>query len=186
MKKYIIYIALSLFAAVSCEQLPDEVNIYGVGCIDPETGKALHEVDLGIDAGTYSLNVYADGEYTATLSEEDTWIRFSSNAASRTITSSGNGTIVFEYDINKGIPRVAEVTLQRGTNVYSVSITQEGVLEGGIIFEQKNISVPSEGGQFGAKVITKIKAEDLALDVTYENEQDAGWISNLTLKNNFI
>ena len=186
MKKYIIYIALSLVAAVSCEQLPDEVNIYGVGCVDPETGKALHEVDLGIDAGTYSLNVYADGEYTATLSEEDTWIRFSSNAASRTITSSGNGTIVLEYDINKGIPRVAEVTLQRGTNVYSLSITQEGILEGGIIFEQKNISVPSEGGQFGAKVITKIKAEDLTLDVTYENEQDAGWISNLTLKNNFI
>ena len=186
MKKYIIYIALSLVAAVSCEQLPDEVNIYGVGCVDPQTGKALHEVDLGIDAGTYTLNVYSDGEYTATLSEEDTWIRFSSNAVSRSITSSGNGTIVFEYDINKGIPRIAEVTLQRGTNVYSVSITQDGILEGGIIFEQKNISVPSEGGQFGAKVITKIKAEDLTLDVTYENEQDAGWISNLTLKNNFI
>ena len=61
MKKYIIYIALSLVAAVSCEQLPDEVNIYGVGCVDPETGKALHEVDLGIDAGTYTINM----EYTA-------------------------------------------------------------------------------------------------------------------------
>lgn len=186
MKKYIIYIALCLVAAVSCEQLPDEVNIYGVGCVDPETGKALHEVDLGIDAGTYTLNVYADGEYTATLSEEDTWIRFLNQGDVREITASGNTTIQFDYDINKGIPRTTELILQRGTNVFNVRITQDGILEGGIVFEQKNISVPSDGGQFGAKVITKIKAEDVTLDVTYENEQDAGWINNLTLKNNFI
>ena len=49
MKKYIIYIALCLAAAVSCEQLPDQVKIYGVGCYNPETGTALHNVDLGID-----------------------------------------------------------------------------------------------------------------------------------------
>ena len=186
MKKYIIYIVLSLVAAVSCEQLPDEVNVYGVGCIDPDTGKALHEVELGIDAGEYTLHVYADGEFTATLSQEDTWIRFSTQGDAREVSASGNTTIQFDYDINKGIPRTAEVTLQRGTNVFNVSITQDGILEGGIVFEQKNISVPSEGGQFGAKVITKIKEEDITLDVTYENEQDTGWINNLTLKNNFI
>ena len=186
MKKYIIYIALSLFAAASCEQLPDEVNIYGVGCIDPETGTALHEVGLGIDAGTYSLKVYADGEFTATLSEEDTWIRFAVNADSRTFSASGDCTIEFEHEINKGIPRTAEVTLVRGTNVFTVSMTQDGILEGGIVFEQKNISVPSEGGQYGAKIITKIKAEDVKLEVTYEDEQDTGWINGLALKNNFI
>ena len=186
MKKYIIYIVLSLIAAVSCEQMPDEVNIYGVGCIDPDTGKALHEVELGIDAGEYTLHVYADGEFTATLSQEDTWIRFSTQGDAREVSASGNTTIQFDYDINKGIPRTAEVTLQRGTNVFNVSITQDGILEGGIVFKQKNISVPSEGGQFGAKVITKIKEEDVTLDVTYENEQDVGWINNLTLKNNFI
>ena len=35
MKKYIIYIAMCL-AALSCEQLPDDVQIYGVGCKDKE------------------------------------------------------------------------------------------------------------------------------------------------------
>ena len=186
MKKYIIYIALCLFVAVSCEQLPDEVDIYGVGCVDLEKGTPLHEVELGIDAGEYSLQVYSDGEFTATLSEEDTWIRFSKQGEARTISASGDCKIIFDYDINKGMPRTAELALQRGTNVYNVIMTQDGILEGGIVFEQKNISVPSEGGQFGAKVITKIKAEDLTLDVTYEDEQDAGWINNLSLKNNFI
>ena len=36
MKKYIIYIALCLAAALSCEQLPEDVQIYGVGCKEKE------------------------------------------------------------------------------------------------------------------------------------------------------
>ena len=186
MKKYIIYIALCLVAAASCEQLPDEVSIYGVGCVDPLKGTPLHEVEIGIDAGVYSLGVYADGDFTATLSDEDTWIRFAGQGDSRTRSASGDCTLQFEYDINKGIPRTAELVLQRGTNIFEVSFTQDGILEGGIVFEQKNISLPSDGGQFGAKVITKIKAEDLKLEVTYDDPMDADWIGNLTLKNNFI
>ena len=60
MRKYIIYMVLSVVAAVSCEQLPDNVKIYGVGC-------EIRETLLSCDAGTYDLKVYADGDFTATL-----------------------------------------------------------------------------------------------------------------------
>ena len=186
MKRFIIYIALCLVAAVSCEQLPEEVKIYGVGCIDPEKGTPLHEVALGVDGGKYTLKVYADGEFTATLSEEDNWIRFSDYGDSKTIVGSGDMSLELSYDINKGIPRTAELVLERGTNVFEVSITQSGILEGGIVFEQKNMSVPFEGGQYGAKVVTKIKSEDLSFETSYDNEADTGWISGLCLKNNFV
>lgn len=186
MKKYIIYIALCLMAAVSCEQLPDQVKIYGVGCYDPATGTALKDVDLGIDAGTYTLSVYADGEFTASLNEEDSWIRFADYGADRTVAGNGDHDLKFVYDINKGIPRTAVLILERGTNIYKVNLTQDGILEGGIVFEQKNISVPFEGGQYGAKVITKINAEDISFDVKYASADDEEWLSGLTLKNNFI
>ena len=179
MKRYIIYIALCLAAALSCEQLPDNVQIYGVGCKDKEAA-------LGSDAGEYILEVFADGEFTATLEEDATWIRFASASEAREIALTGNATIGFSYDINRGIPRTAVLTLTRGTNVFEFSFTQEGILEGGITIEQKNISIPAEGGQFGAKVSTKLRAEDLTFEVEYNEKSSTDWISGIVLKNNFI
>ena len=186
MKRYIINMALCLVAALSCEQLPDDVKIYGIGCIDPEKGTPLHEVSLGVDPGQYQLKVYADGEFTATLEDGAEWIRFSADPASRVLVGNGDMTIDLVYDINKGIPRTALLTLERGTNVFKVNLVQDGILEGGIDFEQKNISVPSEGGQFGSKVITKIRQEDISFEIVYEDAEDIGWITGVGLKNNFI
>ncbi len=179
MKRYIIYIALCLVAAASCEQLPEQVKIYGVGC-------KMNEVSLGVDAGEYALEVYADGEFTASLDEDDTWIRFSDFGEERSVPGNGDMTINFTFDINKGIPRTAVLTLTRGTNVFELSLVQDGILEGGLDIEQKNISISSVGGQFGAKVITKLKEDDLSFDVTYKEEDDVDWISGLGLNNNFI
>ena len=80
MKRLITYIALCLTCAVACEQLPEDVQIYGVGC-------KMKEVALGIDAGEYALEVYADGEFTAALDENDNWIRFSDYEDSRKISA---------------------------------------------------------------------------------------------------
>ena len=179
MKRLITYIALCLTCAVACEQLPEDVQIYGVGC-------KMSEVALGIDAGEYALEVYADGEFTATLDKNDSWIRFSDYEDARTISGNGDMTINLEYDINKGIPRTAILTLVRGTNTFELSLNQDGILEGGIEIEQKNISVPSSGGQFGAKVITRLAETDLSFEVTYKEDDDIDWISGVGLKNNFI
>ena len=187
MKRYIIYIALCLMAAVSCEQLPDEVDIYGIGAYDlNDKGTALREKTLNVDAGEYVLGIYADGEFTAALEADDTWLRFAANEGSRQINGNGDTKIPFVYDINKGIPRTAVLTLQRGNNVFKLTFTQSGILEGGVNIQQKNLSVQSEGGRCGAKVITRIQPEDMAFDVTYGDEHDTGWISKIALENNFI
>ena len=187
MKRYIIYIALCLAAAVSCEQLPDEVKIYGVGCYDPANElTALREKNLDVDPGEFVVGIYADGEFTATLPDEDTWIRFSEKEAARTISGNGDTTVKLVYDLNKGIPRTAVLTLQRGNNVFELKLIQAGILEGGVQFQQKNISVSAEGGHFGAKVITRIQPEDLSYEVEYKEELHTDWISNIGLKNNFI
>ena len=187
MKRYILYIALCLMAAVACEQLPDEVKIYGVGCYDPDNKLTdLREKNLGVDAGEFVVGIYADGEYTATLPDEDSWIRFADQQAVRTVSGNGDSTIKLVYDINKGIPRTAVLTLQRGNNAFELKFIQSGILEGGVEFQQKNITVSAQGGHFGAKVITRVKPEDLTFEVSYEEESEVDWISNLELKNNFI
>lgn len=179
MKKYIIYIALCLAAALSCEQLPEDVQIYGVGCKEKE-------VALGSDAGECTLEVFADGEFTATLAEDATWIRFASDPEAREITLNGDVTVDFAYDINRGIPRTTVLILTRGTNVFELSFNQDGILEGGVTIEQKNISIPAEGGRFGAKISTKLRAEDLTFEVEYNEKNSTEWIGGIGLKNNFI
>ncbi len=182
MKKHVLYIALSLLAVISCEQLPEDVMIHGIGCKEKE-------VALEANAGEFELTVYADGEFTAILDEEDSWLRFKGMGDSRTLTSQtaegGKVVVAFSYELNKGVPRTAVLSLVRGTNKYELSFVQAGVLSGGIEVEQKNISAEAQGGQYAVKVITKIKSEDLKFDVEYTDDQ-IDWISNFSLKNNFI
>ena len=179
MKKYITYMALCLTAVFACEQLPDEVQIYGVGC-------KVSEVALGSDAGTFTLDVYADGEFNAALPDDATWIMFSTAQDSRTISGNGDMTVDFTYDINRGVPRKTVLTLTRGTNVFELNIIQDGILEGGVVIEEKNVSVSAEGGQCGAKIYTKLRDEDLTFDVEYKEKNSTDWISGIGLKNNFI
>ena len=178
MKKYIIFI-FSLLAAFACEQLPDEIQIYGVGCKDKE-------MSLECTAGQCSLEVFADGEFTAALEDDATWMRFASAKESRTITGTGDMTIDFTYEINRGTPRTTVLTLTRGTNVFEFTFNQDGILTDGVEIEQKNVSIPAEGGQFGVKVSTKLRAEDLTFNLEYKENISTDWISGITLDNNFI
>lgn len=179
MKKYIVNFVIVLIAAVSCEQLPDVVNIYGIGCKEKEAV-------VSSNPGEYSLNIYADGDFEAILDEHDTWLRFSSAKDSRIFRGSGDMSLSLQYDINRSIPRTATIVLKRGTNVFKFALTQEGILEGGLTIEQKNVLVASDGGNIGAKVITKMKPEEFTFSVNYKEENQVGWISEVSLKNNFI
>ena len=179
MMKFFKYLALCLFALVACEQLPDEVNIYGIGC-------KVDEVELGVNAGEYSLSVFADGEFTAALDEEDAWIWFTENPEARTMSADGDRDLKFSYDTNKGLTRSSVLTLTRGTNVFEVTFVQEGILKGGVIIEQKNITLTAEGGRYGVKAMTKLKNDDVSFNVEYQEKESKDWVTDLSLENNFI
>ena len=179
MKKYIIHIILCLLAALACEQLPEDVKIYGIGCKETE-------LSLGSDAGECTVEVFADGEFTAALDENAMWMRFSDDQESRVITGTGDRTIALTFDVNRGVPRTTILSLTRGTNVFELTLNQDGILNGGLEIEQKNLSVSAEGGQVGAKIATKLRNEDLAFDVEYKEKESKDWLSNIHLKNNFI
>ena len=179
MKKYILYIALCLVVAVSCEQLPDDVKIYGVGC-------KADKVELIANAGEYTLEVFANGEFTATLDEDDTWLRFAGYGDSREIVCNSTETtsLKMSFDINKGVLRTSVLILTRGTNMFKVTFVQNGIIEGGVAVEQKNISAKPEGGSYAVKVITKLKEDDM--DFLVDCGEETAWITNFRLKNNFI
>lgn len=179
MMKFLKYLTLCLFALVACEQLPDEVKIYGIGC-------KVDEVELGVNAGEFSLPVFADGEFTAALNNDDAWIWFTENPETRTLSADGDMELKLSYDINKGLTRSGVLTLTRGTNVFEVTFVQEGILKGGVIIEQKNITLTAEGGRYGVKAMTKLKNDDVSFNVEYKESDSKDWVTDLSLENNFI
>ena len=179
MRKYIIYMVLSVVAAVSCEQLPDNVKIYGVGC-------EIRETLLSCDAGTYDLKVYADGDFTATLPEEDTWVRFASDPMQRTLSGDSDMTITLEYDANRFSKRTAVLTLERGTNVFKFTVSQESIIKDGVNLEQKIVSIDSQAGQYSAKMITSEDVDKISFETVYPDKKQKDWVSGLCIINNFI
>ena len=179
MRKYIIYIVLSVVATVSCEQLPDNVKIYGVGC-------EIRETLLSCDSGTYDLKVYADGDFTATLPEEDTWVRFASDPMQRTLSGDSDMTITLEYDANRFSKRTAVLTLERGTNVFKFTISQESIIKDGVNLEQKIVSINSEAGRYSAKITTSVDVDKISFEVVYPDNKQKDWISGLCIINNFV
>ena len=179
MRKYIIYMVLSVIAAVSCEQLPENVKIYGVGC-------EISETLLPCDAGTYQLKVYADGDFTAILPEEDTWVRFADAPEQRTLPGNSDMTLALEFDYNRFSKRTAVLRLERGTNVFKFTITQESIIKDGVNLEQKIVSIDSQAGQYSAKMITSADVDKISFETVYPDRKQKDWVSGLCIINNFI
>ena len=179
MKRYIIATALAILAAFSCEKLPEDVKICGIGCRE----KVL---ELSWDATDCSAVILASGSFTASLPEDADWIAFKEAPGKRSFSGNGDCTLAFKVEINRSIPRSTEISLVCGTGSASITVNQDGLLEGGLDIEQKNILVVSEGGRNAAKISTRIAAEKFSFSTSYQESESTGWISGVKVAGNFI
>lgn len=177
MKKvsYIIYVVL---AVLGCTRLSDDTSIYELGPVD-------QEISVGYEGGECSTKVLSNGNFTVSIPDDASWLHFKSSAE-RTLTFTGDMTLSFTVDINRSVPRKANVVLHRGNNTALLSIRQSGLLQGGFELVQQGLSVEYEGGEYGVRVNTLLKDADLSYRVTYEQDAEFPWVSNIRLEGNYI
>ena len=174
MKKQIT-IALALLA-VSCQ--------WKDGMVEPhELGVAETQAALPCTAGTYTLSILADGDFTVTLPSDAPWLTFS-GAEGRSVTGDGDTGIVLSYEMNRGLVRSAVVSVTRGRKECEVAITQAGVLSAGIEFAERSVTVAADGGTRSVKVVTLCEDSDLSFSVEYEGA--SGWVGAVSKTNNYI
>ena len=166
-----------LLLAAACVKSPEYPQVCGVGFPGGD------EVSCEYQAGRISVEVLSSGEFTATIDEDATWLRFADKPSSRTLTASGDLDIRFEYDINRSVPRSAKVTLRCGTNQAVLTVTQKGLLDNGFELKTSGMAASYEGGQQSVLVYTKMK--DFQFDVEYL-QKDNGWVNNIYVQNNFL
>ncbi|MCQ2167003.1 MAG: DUF5689 domain-containing protein [Bacteroidales bacterium] len=177
--KFLVPVSLAVAMLCACEPEAEIRPLDEVGCEEP-----VFATDYA--AGSHDFKIFANGEFTAAIPDDCVWLHFKDAPQAKTVTLSGDVMLGLDYDINRSIIRECIVTLRRGSNTQTISITQDGLLGGGLSVEDKCISAPAEGGYLYSKVLTLINPEDLTYKVVYKEEGVTGWISSPVKQNNFI
>lgn len=177
MNKTLFFITLTLLCILGCERLPENVPLYELGCKVPE-------MSVTSSAGTVSFELVSNGDYSATIEEDNSWIKFANGSSS--INGSGDGPLDLVYETNRGIERKAVISLSRGTRSLSLTVTQDGLLANSFKAEQKSVLEKATGGEGSAKVLTLFNPDELDFKVTYLETGMANWLSNVRLENNYL
>lgn len=165
-------------SVLCCTRISDDTAIYELGPVDAQ-------LSIGYEGGECGTGILSNGEFTISIPEDADWIHFK-NSAERTMIQSGDVEVSFTVDINRSVPRKAEVNLDRGNNHARLAILQDGLLQGGFDLIQQGVTVGYEGGECGARVNTLMKDSDLSYNVTYEQDKELSWIGNIRLEGNYL
>lgn len=165
-------------AVLCCTRISDDTSIYELGPVDTQ-------LRVGYEGGECGTTILSNGDFTITLPEEADWVHFSSSD-DRILSLHGDVAVSFTVDINRSIPRKAELSLLRGNNRAPLTIVQDGLLQGGFELIQQGASVDYTGGECGVRVNTLLKDADLKYRVEYEEDAALSWIGNVRLEGNYI
>lgn len=136
------YLAISLFALVSCAREIDRLPIYELGCPD-----RVHH--LSPDSETIEFEIYAVGEFQGVVNDE--WITVEEFAGKKTFVASDDQTLHLSVTHNTGDTRVGTVTLTLGTRTIDLTIIQKGdqTVEIGLTAEAGPVSSSTLNFSFG-------------------------------------
>jgi len=141
---------------------------------DVFTGTALgavnHDVEVGVEGGSFSVDVYSNGSYSIYEDTPHAWVKYPSGAT-------GNDGFSIDVEPNSGVPRLAALTLAMGSHKDTVFIKQHGAVAALFSLEDYGITLPSASGTATVPVSTNIPVADVVLSPGYGTD----WISGLEM-----
>lgn len=172
--KRLAYILFVVLAAWSCVEEDGRIATVEIGAME-------ENVTLECTQGEYVMEVLANGDYTATVSQGD-WLSF--EGGSMVHHGSSDEDLVLSYEMNRGAKRTAEVVLSREGRQAVISFTQKGIIEVGLAFTGHNVNVAAEGGLQSAGMETLMQNDELSYEIIYSGV--SGWISDVVKENNAL
>ena len=178
--KRIAYLSITILALVTgaCYQDAEQVQVIEIG-VEEE------EYIVSQQQSSFSIPVFANGAFTATLGSDADWAYFTDQAADRSIHRTGDCEIAVTCTTNTALDRSTELLITSGDRSVKVHILQFGPYNGDLRCPDANLLVEWEGRTHLAKVLTLIPRERISIEIEYENEQQ-GWITDTDLVNNYL
>ncbi|SFC73830.1 hypothetical protein SAMN05421747_12239 [Parapedobacter composti] len=142
---------------------------------DIDLSLAVNSTELHLEAaeGKTHIMVYANGGWTARLSEEVDWVSINK------LQGNGNSDIEFTYSKNFGAARRVSLILTKGNESIAVVIIQKG-LESPFRFSKSKYIVSKNALPTTLPIVSDLKYDfkDVEIDYLYDDETSERWITN--------
>ena len=159
MRKFSIFFLIAAILPVSCsKQSAEFVRQISLGAVQKS-------VECEAAFGTCDFSVFADAYvsskdtspimYEASILGEPGWLSFDGSRSTK-VSKYGSGTLTLYYDSNNGARRAAKVVLYAEGRTDTLSVKQNGVFQQYIRLVGEYSAVPSEGGEYSARIETNI------------------------------
>ena len=175
MRKHLTLI-LALFALlVSCKS---EFSF------DQDLSLTSEKVELDAAEGMTPVIVYANGAWTATLTEGSDW------ASLEGASGRGMGQVRFHYSANTGIARRAVIEISSGGDVRSVAMVQKsGLGEVSFGFASKGVDLPRNGASGELSLFANLpdsEMDKVQVDVRTDEGAAVDWVSGVALSQSAV
>ncbi|MBR1705799.1 MAG: BACON domain-containing protein [Bacteroidales bacterium] len=151
---------------------------------DAPLSLASYRVELEAAEGETPVIVYANGAWTASLSEGADWARIEGSSGN------GLGQVRFIYDANEGLARRAVIDFQSAGETRSVALVQKaGFGDVQFAFAAQSIEIPRNGASGALSFVTNLPASEegnIVATVLSEEGGELSWIGGLRLSGSSV
>ncbi|MBR0239567.1 MAG: hypothetical protein IJQ52_00350 [Bacteroidales bacterium] len=170
MRRHLLYVLFIALLAVACEDEFEFSNPLSL---------ASEKLVLDASEGSTPVIVYANGSWTASLTEGADWAHIESTSGS------GLGQVLFFYEANEGLSRKAVLKITAGKNVRIVELVQKsGIGDVELYFQAGEIELPRNAASGEIPFYTNLpesETEKITVQVQSEEGTEVSWLSGVTL-----
>lgn len=132
--------------------------------------------ELSASEGSTPVIVYANGTWTASLSEECTWARID------TTEGDGLGQITFTYDANPSIPRKVVIVVKSGAETKTIDMIQKSASDAEFSFTRQTWNVARISGTAHLPFGTSFPESELEnIQVNATTSDEGNWLGAISV-----
>lgn len=167
MKKIFYILTAAAFFLTGCTKDAEMIDTVELGCL-------FSEVEVPSVQGSHTFDVISNGECTASIPEDASWLSFASSS-SRTFSFKGDNSLCVEYSDNAGEERRAVITVKCGHRTLELTVIQNSTEMLNFYFPQHNMLIGFETGAHSIPFTCNADPSTISYDVAYEGDS-SGWI----------
>lgn len=149
-----------------------------------QLGALEKEFVVEADASTLEIDLYANGAYRLErINDTEDWLTFTYGDI---VVEEGvsKSKITVETTFNEGFKRAAGLVLcsdidGRRDTLY---VKQKALIEAKLEFGAASLTLAGKGGQEIHPIVSNIPFEDVAVEVAYADEANAGWVESIVIE----
>lgn len=163
----------AMFVLASCGKVDDAVDVAKV-----ELGAVQKEYIVDAGTGKVEVEVYSNLKYRINHLNQASWATLSDNSLF------GDSKFTIAYEFNEEFPRMAAFTITNDidSRTDTIYLKQRGLIVPTLSMANTSMILNGGGGVQFSDIDCNIPIEDLIMDISYPEEGDQDWITEVDIE----